>query len=58
MNEDGPNDLNGDGVITQMRVRNPAPGSGLVATHVEHEGDPRLMRGRIAARERRPSSPS
>ncbi len=44
MNEDGPNDLNGDGVITQMRVRNPAPGSGLVATHVEHEDDPRLMR--------------
>ena len=42
--EDGPNDLNGDGVITQMRVRNPAPGSGLVATHVEHEDDPRLMR--------------
>ncbi len=44
MNEDGPNDLNGDGVITQMRVRNPAPGSGLAATHVEHEDDPRLMR--------------
>jgi len=42
--EDGPNDLNDDGYITQMRVRNPAPGSGLVATHVPHEDDPRLMR--------------
>jgi len=42
--EDGPNDLNGDGVITQMRVKNPAPGSGLVATHVEDKDDPRLMR--------------
>lgn len=44
MNEDGPNDLNGDGVITQMRIRNPAPGTSVVATHVEHEDDPRLMR--------------
>lgn len=42
--EDGPDDLNGDGYITQMRVRNPSPGSGLVATHVEHEDDPRLLR--------------
>ncbi len=42
--EDGPNDLNGDGVITQMRVKNPGPGSGLVATHIPHEDDPRLLR--------------
>lgn len=44
IDEDGPNDLNGDGYITLMRVRNPGPGSGLTATHVEHEDDPRLLR--------------
>lgn len=42
--EDGPNDLNDDGFITQMRIKNPAPGSGLVATHVLDEDEPRLMR--------------
>ena len=36
--DDGPEDLNGDGVITQMRVRDPE------ATHVADERDPRLIR--------------
>ncbi len=44
IDEDGPTDINRDGYITQMRIRNPAPGSGLIATHVEHEDDPRLLR--------------
>ncbi|MFI4855435.1 MAG: M14 family zinc carboxypeptidase, partial [Phycisphaerales bacterium JB065] len=44
IDEDGPSDINRDGYITQMRVRDPSPGSGLVATHVEHEDDPRLLR--------------
>jgi len=36
--DDGPDDLNGDGVITQMRVCDPE------ATHVADERDPRLIR--------------
>lgn len=46
VDEDGPVDLNGDGVITQMRVRRPAPGlmRGLVATDIADPDDPRLLR--------------
>jgi hypothetical protein len=36
--EDGPDDLNGDGLITQMRVRDPE------GTMIPDEKDPRLMR--------------
>lgn len=43
VDEDGPLDLNGDGVITFMRVANPPAGSGLRRTHVVSEDDPRLM---------------
>ncbi|MCA9310354.1 MAG: hypothetical protein KDA21_04060, partial [Phycisphaerales bacterium] len=44
IDEDGPQDLNGDGVITMMRVADPPIGSGLVRTHVIDEDEPRLMR--------------
>lgn len=43
-NEDGGDDLNGDGLITMMRVTNPAPGSGLTAEWIADAGEPRLMR--------------
>lgn len=42
--EDGPRDLDGDGVIRMMRVAEPSPVLGLAATHVVDEQDPRLMR--------------
>jgi len=40
--EDGPNDLDGDGVITTMRIAQPALPD--VATHVIDHDEPRLMR--------------
>lgn len=43
-NEDPPVDLDGDGRILWMRVKNPAAGSGLTAEYVTEEGDPRVMR--------------
>lgn len=43
-NEDPADDLNGDGMITMMRVRNPAPGSGLRPTLVLDADEPRLLR--------------
>ena len=42
--EDGADDLNGDGLITMMRVADPAPGSGLQAEWVIDEIEPRLLR--------------
>ncbi|MEM0983862.1 MAG: M14 family zinc carboxypeptidase [Planctomycetota bacterium] len=45
--EDGPNDLNGDGLITMVRVAAPSAAAdkyGLTATHVIDADDPRLMR--------------
>lgn len=42
--EDPPDDLNGDGMITLMRVENPPARYGLTATMVPDEGDARLMR--------------
>jgi hypothetical protein len=42
--EDGPRDLDGDGVVRMMRVADPSPVLGLTATHVVDEDDPRLMR--------------
>lgn len=44
VDEDGPVDLNGDGVITMMRVRAPSIASGLTATHIAHPDEPRLMK--------------
>jgi len=41
-NEDGPDDLNGDGVITTMRVLDPP--AWLPATLVADEDDPRILR--------------
>lgn len=49
VNEDGPNDLNGDGMITLMRVRDPGPRSGLRPTLVRHHEDDRLMREPVAS---------
>lgn len=46
--EDGPRDINGDGVITMMRIEKPAPGTGLSATTVIDADDPRLMRAPAA----------
>lgn len=42
--EDAPRDLNGDGVIGTMIVEDPSPLTGLVATHVVDEDDPRIVR--------------
>jgi hypothetical protein len=44
IDEDPAEDLNGDGMITMMRVREPAPETGLTATHVVDPDEPRLMR--------------
>ncbi len=43
-NEDPPEDLDGDGKILWMRVKNPAAGSGLTAEYVAEDGDSRVMR--------------
>ena len=42
--EDPAEDLNGDGMITMMRVKHPAPGSGLRATLVLDADEPRVLR--------------
>lgn len=44
IDEDGPTDLNADGHITMMRVRDPSPSSGLTATLMIDPDEPRLMR--------------
>ncbi|MEZ6234686.1 MAG: M14 family zinc carboxypeptidase [Phycisphaerales bacterium] len=44
VDEDGPDDLNGDGLITQMRVRLPDARWGLTANLVPDPDEPRLMR--------------
>lgn len=44
VDEDPPTDLNGDGVITLMRVYNPPPGSGIEATDIIDPSDPRLTK--------------
>lgn len=44
IDEDPPEDLNGDGVITMMRVKAPGPLSGLRPTHMPDADEPRLMR--------------
>lgn len=53
--EDGPEDLNGDGVITMMRIRHPRPGTGLTATHIIDDKDPRLLREPDPAKDERPT---
>lgn len=42
--EDGPNDLNGDGMITQMRIENPPARYGWTPDLVADDDDDRLMR--------------
>ncbi len=42
--EDGGDDLNGDGLVTMMRVKNPPPEYGLDTGRVADAGEPRLMR--------------
>ncbi len=42
--EDPPNDLNGDGFITMMRVPAPNRAFGLEPTHLADTDDPRIMR--------------
>jgi hypothetical protein len=42
--EDPGEDVSGDGLITMMRVHDPAPGSGLARTHIPDPDEPRLMR--------------
>lgn len=44
IDEDGPIDLNGDGVISMMRLRNPPPGSDHRATLMADPKDPRILR--------------
>lgn len=55
LDEDGPVDLNGDGAITLMRVRDPDPSTGLTATLVVDTDDPRLLRTADRARGERPT---
>ncbi|MBX3323446.1 MAG: hypothetical protein KF757_10680 [Phycisphaeraceae bacterium] len=43
-NEDGPNDLNSDGMITMMRVRNPPRSYGLDTGWLIDASEPRLLR--------------
>src|SRR5436190_1732753 len=56
IDEDGPMDMNGDGVITQMRIKNPRAGlvPGLVATEIAEADDPRLLRRADAGKGERP----
>lgn len=44
VNEDPGEDINGDGLVTMMRIAEPAPQTGLTATHVIDPDEPRLMR--------------
>lgn len=44
IDEDPPTDLNGDGVITVMRVYDPPPTSGLEPTEIIDPSDPRLTK--------------
>lgn len=44
VDEDPPNDLNGDGLITMMRVPAPNTVYGLEPTHVIDDSDPRITR--------------
>jgi len=44
VDEDPPNDLDGDGVITMMRIPAPNTAFGLEPTHVVDQGDPRIVR--------------
>ncbi|MBK7404240.1 MAG: hypothetical protein IPJ41_06300 [Phycisphaerales bacterium] len=48
--EDPAEDLNGDGMITMMRVKDPSPDSGLRATLVLDPDDPRRLRAPDAAK--------
>lgn len=44
LDEDGPQDLNGDGSITMIRTTEPSPKYGVDLTHVVDPDQPRLMR--------------
>lgn len=48
--EDGADDLNADAMITMMRVKNPAPGTGLRASLVLDPDEPRTLRAPDAAK--------
>ncbi len=50
VNEDPAEDLNGDGVITMMRIANPPPGSPLTAQYVADTDNARLLRTPDAAK--------
>lgn len=56
VDEDGPMDLDGDGVITRMRILEPRPGllPGLAATEVAEPDDARLLRRADAGKSERP----
>ncbi|MFN0132693.1 MAG: M14 family zinc carboxypeptidase [Phycisphaerales bacterium] len=53
--EDGAEDLNGDGVVTMMRVRDPLPGSGLRAEYVIDPDNAAIVRRPDAAKGERAS---
>lgn len=44
IDEDGPVDLNGDGIISMMRIKDPSPALDLPMTMVADPDEPRLMR--------------
>jgi hypothetical protein len=50
VNEDPANDIDGDGLITTMRVYRPRPETGLVAEWIIDPDDPRLMKRPDAAK--------
>lgn len=53
--EDAPADIDGDGLITMMRVADPAPGSGLRAEWVIDGDDTRIVRKPDADKHERPT---
>ncbi|MCW5776467.1 MAG: hypothetical protein KIS87_08525 [Phycisphaeraceae bacterium] len=55
VNEDPANDLNGDGLITMMRIKHPSPATGLTADLIPDPDDPRIMRKPEAAKGEAPT---
>lgn len=55
MDEDGPVDIDGDGRVLWMRIKNPPPGLGLAPEMVTEPDDPRLMRPANRSKGEQPS---
>lgn len=55
VDEDGPTDLNGDGLITMMRIASPPPGFGLERSLVIDPAEPRILREPDKSKNERPT---